>query len=106
MKYKISVNTGENRIENFWVEANSVQEAWTKGIRVSKCPIIINVSAVVDCKPWKDLTVAQIEEMRKHGNLDGINDGPNHSWVDDDGNTITLADINAELRDVYEELYK
>ncbi len=37
------VKTGSDRVESFKIEANNVQEAWTKGIRVSKCPVIVSI---------------------------------------------------------------
>jgi hypothetical protein len=46
-KFRVEVQTGKDRIESFDIEATNLQEAWIKGIRVSKCPVVLNIREVV-----------------------------------------------------------
>ena len=55
---------------------------------------------------WKDLTREEIEQIYMHAGLEGLNISKDGEWIDDDGNLVTLQDINNELHKAFDDINK
>jgi hypothetical protein len=46
MNYNVTVQTGEHEFDSFEIAASSYSEAWIKGARLAKSPMVLRVSEV------------------------------------------------------------